>query len=130
MSRVITLVAVALVAATVAASTAQADARTPKVDPLAVGYLMGRGLTPSEVRDWTTGACSHESKPASCFAALDRGSVAVSSATAPSSAPAGFDWGDAGIGAGAGLGIALLLVGMGMAFVISRHNRRRHVVGA
>ena len=102
--------------------------RGARVDPLAVGYLTGRGLSPSEVKDWTTGACSHESKPASCFAALDQ--RVVSAAPTAISQPGGFSWGDAGIGAGAALGLALLLAGTGMALVLSRHNRRRGIAGA
>src|SRR5262245_34398626 len=39
---------------------------SPKVDPLAVSYLRSRGLSPSEIADWTVGACSHQVKPASC----------------------------------------------------------------
>ena len=54
-----TLLALALMAAAVAAPIAQSSS-TPKVDPLAVGYLMGQGLSPSQVTSWTTGACSHE----------------------------------------------------------------------
>jgi hypothetical protein len=46
------------------------QART--VDPLAVGYLIGRGLSPSEVTSWTTGACSHKVKARSCYAILQR----------------------------------------------------------
>jgi hypothetical protein len=51
---------------------AAALARTPvTVDPLAVGYLTGRGLSPTEVRSWTAGACSRVTKPSSCYAAID-----------------------------------------------------------
>jgi hypothetical protein len=32
-----------------------------------VGYLIGKGYTPSQVQAWTVGACSHEVKPAACF---------------------------------------------------------------
>jgi len=46
------------------------QART--VDPLAVGYLIGLGLSPSEVTSWTTGACSHKVKAQSCYAMLQR----------------------------------------------------------
>ena len=46
------------------------QART--VDPLAVGYLIGKGLSPSEVTSWTTGACSHKVKARSCYAILER----------------------------------------------------------
>ena len=60
------LLALALVAAAVAAPIAQSSS-TPKVDPLAVGYLIGQGLSPSEVTSWTTGACSHQVKAASCY---------------------------------------------------------------
>jgi hypothetical protein len=181
MSRVFCLIALALAAAAAAASIAQAgtaNSRKP-VDPLAVGYLMGRGLSPSEVKSWTVGACSHAAKPASCFAVLDRATAQArpkpvdplavgylmgrglspsevtawtvgicSHATKPSlcfapfqrttvAAPLsggnfgsdGFNWGDAGIGAGAALGIALLLTGMGAGIIITRHNRRRHLAG-
>jgi len=62
-----TLLALALMAAAVAAPIAQSSS-TPKVDPLAVGYLMGQGLSPSRVTSWTTGACSHQAKAASCYA--------------------------------------------------------------
>ena len=61
------LLALALVAAAVAAPIAQSSS-TPKVDPLAVGYLIGQGLSPSEVTSWTTGACSHRVKAGSCYA--------------------------------------------------------------
>jgi hypothetical protein len=80
MSRKFHLIALALVAAAAAASTAQASgpgSTPPKVDPLAVGYLMGRGLSPSEVKSWTVGICSRANKPASCFAALDRTTASV-----------------------------------------------------
>ena len=53
--------------------------RSTKVDPLAVSYLTGRGLSPSEVRSWTVGACSHAVKAASCFAAFDRNASAARS---------------------------------------------------
>jgi hypothetical protein len=61
------LLALALVAAAVAAPIAQSSS-APKVDPLAVGYLIGQGLTPSEVTSWTTGDCSHQAKATSCYA--------------------------------------------------------------
>jgi hypothetical protein len=66
MSRVITLVVLALVAAAVAASVAQA-AQPTRVDPLAVGYLQGQGYTPAQIQAWTVGPCSHQSKPSECF---------------------------------------------------------------
>ena len=59
--------ALALAAAAVAAPIAQASS-APKVDPLAVSYLIGQGLSPSEVTSWTTGACSQQVKAASCYA--------------------------------------------------------------
>jgi hypothetical protein len=65
MSRVISLVALALVAAAVAASGAQAA--QPKVDPLAVSYLQGQGYTPAQIQAWTVGPCSQQVKPAACF---------------------------------------------------------------
>jgi hypothetical protein len=94
-----------------------------KVDPLAVSYLMGQGLSPSEVTSWTVGACSHQVKDASCYAMFEP----ISTLVAPSSV--GFSWGDAGIGAGATLGIVLLLGGVGASFV-SRQNRRHRVARA
>ena len=99
------------------------------VDPLAVSYLMGLGLTPSEVKAWTVGICSHPTKPALCFAPFERTTAAASTST-PSQGSEGFNWGDAGIGAGAALGVALLLAGMGASVLISRNNRRRQVAGA
>ena len=60
------LLALALAAAAVAAPIAQASS-APKVDPLAVGWLIGHGYTPAQVHAWTVGACSHEVKPAACF---------------------------------------------------------------
>jgi hypothetical protein len=63
------LLALALVAAAVAAPIAQSSSK-PKVDPLAVGYLIGQGLSPSQVTSWTTGACSHQVKAATCYAML------------------------------------------------------------
>jgi len=70
MFRKICLLSLAVVAAAVAAPIAQSSS-APKVDPLAVGYLIGHGLTPSEVTSWTTGACSHRVKDASCYAMLN-----------------------------------------------------------
>lgn len=70
MSRLITLIALALATAAVAASVAGADTGTrarTTVDPLAVSYLLGKGYTPKQVEAWTVGACSHEAKPAACF---------------------------------------------------------------
>jgi hypothetical protein len=103
---------------------ARAAISRPKVDPLAVSYLQGLGLTPDEVRSWTVGACSQADKAASCFAAFER-----TTAPAPAAAarPGGFDWRDAGIGAGATIGLVLLLAGLGAAFVTSRQIRRRQV---
>jgi hypothetical protein len=43
-------------------------AKPKSVDPLAVSYLMGMGLSPSQVSSWTVGACSHKAKAASCYA--------------------------------------------------------------
>jgi hypothetical protein len=63
------LVALALVAAAVAAPTAQSSS-TPKVHQLSAGYPIGRDLTPSEVTSWTTGACSHRVKAFSCYEML------------------------------------------------------------
>jgi hypothetical protein len=60
------LLALALVAAAVAAPIAQSSS-APKVDPLAVGYLIGQGYTPSQIQAWTVGACSHQAKPKACF---------------------------------------------------------------
>jgi hypothetical protein len=80
MSRKFHLIALALVVAAAATSSAQASgpgSAPPKVDPLAVGYLTGLGLSPSEVKSWTVGTCSRASKPASCFAALDRTAASV-----------------------------------------------------
>jgi hypothetical protein len=99
-----------------------------KVDPLAVGYLTGYGLSPSEVKSWTVGACSHEVKAASCYAMLDR--VSVEAASPQVARSIGFQWGDAGIGAGATLGIVLLLGGAGAGLLISRQNRRRQMARA
>ena len=171
MSRIVTLIALALATAAVAASVAAADSRdaepgrlstrsrsacssaraTPNsrsrpgrsapartsrsqpacygpskganltgaaatVDPLAMSYLIGQGLTPSEVTSWTVGDCSHEVKASSCYAMFKP-------TVTPPAATIGFSWGDAGIGAAATLGIVLLLGGLGAA-LISRHNHR------
>jgi hypothetical protein len=70
------LLALALVAAAVAAPIAQSNS-APKVDPLAVGYLIGQGLSPSEVTSWTTGACSQAVKAASCYAMLNRSATST-----------------------------------------------------
>jgi hypothetical protein len=114
-----TLLALALVAATVAAPIAQSSS-APKVDPLAVGYLTGQGLSPSEVTSWTQGACSQPVKDAACFAMFR--SPAVSTQISRS---IGFQWGDAGIGAGFTLGALLLVGGVGAGLLVSRKNRRR-----
>jgi hypothetical protein len=93
-----------------------------KVDPLAVSYLRSRGLSPSEVKDWTVGACSHQVKPASCFAVFDRTGIQTQAATS-----GGFQWGDAGIGAGATGAIVLILAGVATFLVF---GRRRHAAQA
>ena len=94
---------------------------SPKtVDPLAVSYLRSLGLTPSEVADWTVGVCSHQVKPASCFAVFDRPAAEAP----PPPASDGFAWGDAGIGAAATLGLVLLAAGLGFT-LIGRGSRRR-----
>lgn len=86
------------------------------VDPLATSYLIGQGLTPSEITSWTVGDCSHVVKSSSCYAMF------TPTVTLPA-ATTGFSWGDAGVGAAATLGIVLLLGGLGAA-LISRHNHR------
>jgi hypothetical protein len=106
---------------------ANLESQPAKVDPLAVGYLIGQGLTPAEVRSWTVGACSHATKDASCFAVFDRGRTVVSSAGGSSGS---FDWSDAGIGAGVAIGTLLVLGGMGAGVLLSRQNRRRETASA
>jgi hypothetical protein len=103
---------------------ADLGAGAAKVDPLAVGYLMGQGLSPAEIRSWTVGACSHAVKDATCFAAFDRETTAAPTSVSISRT-GGFHWGEAGIGAGAALGIVLLLVGTTAGLMISRQSRRR-----
>jgi DNA-binding transcriptional regulator YdaS (Cro superfamily) len=95
----------------------------PRVDPLAVGHLIGLGLSPSEVASWTTGACSHEVKAASCYAMLE--SAASGAAPTQVVRSTGFQWGDAGIGAGFAAGIILLVGGAAAGLFVSRHGRRR-----
>ncbi len=100
------------------------SAPTRPVDPLPVSYLLSLGLMSSEVADWTTGACSHEVKAASCNAVFGH------SRTDAATASDGFAWGDAGIGAAATLGIVLLVMGLG--FTLTTRGRRpagqpRHV---
>jgi hypothetical protein len=107
---------------------ASLGASVVKVDPLAVSYLTGRGLTPAEVKSWTVGACSHATKDVSCFAVFDRGATAVTSSTVGSSGA--FDWSDAGIGAGVAIGVLLLIGGMGAGFLLSRQTRRREAASA
>ena len=69
-------IAATMVIAAVAAPIAQSSS-TPKVDPLAVGYLIGQGLSRSEVTSLTTGACSHQVKAASCYAMLNRSATST-----------------------------------------------------
>jgi hypothetical protein len=91
-----------------------------KVDPLAVSYLTGQGLSPSEVTSWTVGACSHETRAASCYAMFRPAATSFTQVTGST----GFQWGDAGVGAGFTLGIILLLGGVGAGLFISRRNGR------
>ena len=70
------LLVLALAAAAVAAPIAQSSS-APKVDPLAVGYLIGQGLSPSEVTSWTTGECSQAVKAASCYVMLNRSATST-----------------------------------------------------
>lgn len=95
-----------------------------KVDPLAVSNLIGRGLSPSQVQSWTTGACSHANRDAACYAMFE---PAAEPTVGYSST--GFSWSDAGIGAAATLGLVLLLGGVGIGF-LSRHNRRDQMARA
>ena len=118
--------ALTLMSSVVAAPLAHASS-TPKVDPFAVSWLMGKGLSPSEVKSWTVGACSQQVKAASCYAMLDRATTVAPAAQAVDSS--GFHWVDAGIGAGATLGIILLIGGLG-AGPISRHARSRQTARA
>jgi hypothetical protein len=97
------------------------------VDPLAVSYLAGHGLSPSEVKSRTQGDCSHQVKAASCYAMLDRS--ATSGASTRSARSVGFDWSDAGIGAAATFGLVLVLGGAG-AGISSRRGHRRQMAGA
>ncbi len=62
MSRKFHLIALAVVTAAIAAPIGQAA-----VDPLAQSVLRGAGLSASQVKVWTTGYCSYQVKPASCY---------------------------------------------------------------
>ena len=97
------------------------------VDPLAVSYLIGYGLTPSQVRSWTVGACSQRLKATSCYAMFKPAwwSSATTSSTKQLTDSTGFQWGDAGIGAAFTLGALLLIGGVGTGLLLSRKNRRR-----
>jgi hypothetical protein len=146
MSRKAHLIALALVAAAVSAPLAQGADRPddragvlgvgvasqgtlrtqPKVDPLAVSWLLGQGLTRSEVRDWTVGACSKRAKPTRCYSVFERSvAPAQAAASADTSRSSGFQWGDAGIGAGATLGIVLILGGLGAALTVRKNGRQQ-----
>ena len=116
----ISLLVLALAAAAVAAPIAQSSS-TPQVDPLAVSYLMGQGLSPDQVKSWTIGACSQRDRDAACYA-MFRPAESVSTQVVRST---GFQWGDAGIGAGFTLGALLLIGGVGAGLLISRKSRRR-----
>ena len=98
--------------------SATSVAASKPVDPLAVGYLTGQGLSPSQVTSWTTGACSQQVKDASCYAMFQSRGESSTQITRST----GFQWGDAGIGAGFTLGIVLLLGGAGAGLLISRRN--------
>jgi hypothetical protein len=106
------------------APVAGADSLKP-VDPLAVSYLTGLGLSPSQVTSWTSGPCSHEARSASCYAMFHTTTVST-----PTSNSIGFQWADAGIGAGFTLGVLLLLGGATAGFLISRQGRRRQTAHA
>jgi hypothetical protein len=99
---------------------------TQFVDPLAISYLTGMGLTPAQIKDWTVGVCAHAKKPAVCFAPFQH--TSASTPTVASSSD--FKWGDATIGAAATLGTVLLLGGIGAILVTSRNGRRRTIASA
>jgi hypothetical protein len=136
MFRTLRLVAAVLVAAAIMAPLASASPKP--VDPLAVSVLKGRGWSPSQIYDWTQGACSYEIKPASCYltpaeARLASQSLAYSMrgarmgvanpiADVPESG--GFAWGDAFVGAGVTVGI--FLVGAAGAFTLHRRRELAH----
>ena len=153
MTRKISFIALALVAAAVAAPIAQAvedpsgkqavdplavsylrnhgfpqaqvaRQATPKpIDPLAVSYLQGQGFSPGEIK-----VLVGQADPLAVSYVRNNGFPQAP--TPIVGASAGFDWSDAGIGAGAALGFVLLLAGVGGALVISRNNRRRAVASA
>ena len=102
------------------------------VDPFAVSYLMGQGLTPSQVRSWTVGVCSQRVKTPSCYAMFKPAatSSAATSSTKEVTGSTGFQWSDAVIGAGFTLGIVLLLGGAGAGLLISRRNGRHEAARA
>jgi len=108
----------------------QAESRvtspTRFVDPLAISYLAGMGLTPAQIKDWTVGVCAHAKKPAVCFAPFQH--TSASTPTVASSSD--FKWGDATIGAAATLGTVLLLGGIGAILATSRNGRRRTIASA
>ena len=124
MFRKICLLSLVVLAAAVAAPIAQSSS-APKVDPLAVGYLIGQGLTPSQVTSWTTGACSHAVKDASCYAMFR----ATATVPTPTTGSTGFQWGDAGIGAGFVL-VIVILGSAAVGLLFSRQNRRNQAARA
>jgi hypothetical protein len=76
MFRKIHFIILALLAAAVAAPVGQAT------DPLAQSVLRGEGLSASQVKAWTTGVCSHQVKPASCYRSpAQTGHVSIAPAT-------------------------------------------------
>ena len=126
MSRTITLIALALAAAAVAAPMAQGVTDpngNQAIDPLAVSYLQGQGFSPGEIK-----VLVGQGDPLAVSYLRNHGFPQVPAQIVGTSA--GFSWSDAGIGAGATLGLVLLLAGVGGALVITRQNRRRHVASA
>ena len=137
MFRHLKLVAPMLVAAAIAAPIVQAK----PVDPLAISVLGARGLSASQIYDWTQGVCSYQVKPASCYLTPTQARLASqrlaqsmggprpttarlfgvpSSTPVPIVEPGSFHWGDALIGAAVMAGIFLL----GKAGALTRLRRR------
>jgi LPXTG-motif cell wall-anchored protein len=146
------LVALALVAAAVAAPIAQAtdDTLVSRASQkaatrqtvagdvgLARSLLERFGLAPAQAVAWTTGVCSYQVKPASCYLTAAEAKLAsqrlaetLGARSRPPASnvqvvpPRGFHWGDAAIGAAVAAG--LLLIGAAGTLGIKRRRELAH----
>lgn len=146
-SSLIRWMAAVLVVAALATPVAQAGSSPSQPSTsqrTAEGFLRLAGFPKNQISSWTSGACSYDVKPSSCYMTAAEAQLASQTTAAGFQALAGnrgsfrlsppvqrvttvtvgddgFNWGDAGVGSAITAGLGLLLA----AGAVSVRNRRR-----